>query len=234
MGSIASASIKYGSKCTRELLFRPPDLKFWLRSSLRLSPGDPRQAEMDRLKPYYMGTRLLVALGMLMVLPAFLIPFSAPFVGFNGAMLLIVLYLALLILMSVAGMFLEVSLDAIFALRHETGSTFYGAVRMFARFASNNPGEALRYMGAKLLVDTGAMTVAMLFYLPSMFALIWLLSSVVHALEAGITVGPMAFIGLALVAVLAVGAGIASMLMSVPLSAFYGYYTEEAVRRIRA
>jgi hypothetical protein len=136
--------------------------------------------------------------------------------------------------MSVAGMFLEVSLDAIFALRHETGSTLSDAVRTFARFTANRPGEALRYMGAKLLVDTGAMTLAMLFYLPCMFALIWLLSSVVHALEAGVTVGPMAFVGLALVAVLAIGAGIASMLMSVPLSAFYGYYTEEAVRRIRA
>jgi hypothetical protein len=225
MGSIASASIKYGSKCTRDLLFRPPDLKFWLRWSLRLSAGDPRKAELDRLKPYYMGT---------MVLPAFLSPFMAPFVGFSGTLLLIVVYLALLILMSVAGMFLEVSLDAIFALRHETGSTLSGAVRTFARFASNRPGEALRYMGAKLLIDTGAMMVAMLFYLPSMFALIWLLSSAVHALEAGLTVGPMAFVGLALVAVLAVGAGIASMLISVPLSAFYGYYTEEAVRCIQA
>lgn len=234
MDSIASASVKYGSRRTRELLFSPPDVKFWLSSALRLSANDPRQAEMDRLMPYYRGTRLLAVLGMLMILPAFLIPFTAPFLGFSGALTLVAIYFILLIVACVAGMFLEISLDAVLALKHETGSSFYSALKTFIRFATDEPGQALRYMGAKLIVDTGAMTLAIMLYLPAMFALIWLLSSIVHTLERGDTVAmSSAYLGLAFVVILAIAAAVASALLSVPLSAFYGYYTEEAVRRIR-
>ncbi|BAI60405.1 conserved hypothetical protein [Methanocella paludicola SANAE] len=233
MDSIASASVKYGSSRTRELLFRPLDLKFWLLATLGLSAGDPRQAEMCRLRPYYRGTRLLATMGVLIILPAFLIPFMAPFIGSGGALVLVVLYLVFVLAMCLASLFLEVSLDAVFAIGHEAGCGFSDAFRAFARFVREDPGNAAGYMGAKLLVDTGAMTIVSLFFLPALFTMVFILSSVLHTLQAGQAVSrATAFGGLALVAVFCAAAMLASGLLSVPLSAFYGYYTEETVRRI--
>ncbi len=234
MDSIASASVKYGSSRTRELLFRPLDLKFWLRAALGVPANDPRQAEMARLRPYYRGTRLLATIGVLMVLPAFLIPFTTPFIGSNGALMLVVLYLVLVVALCLAGLFLEVSLDAVFAIGHEAGCGFSSALNSFFRFVREDPGNAVGYMGAKLLVDTGAMMIVSLFFLPALFTLILILSQVLHALRAGQAIsGAATYSGLALVIVLFFAAALASGLLSVPLSAFYGYYTEEAVRRIR-
>jgi hypothetical protein len=234
MDSIASASIKYGSDRTRELLFRPLDIKFWLLATLGLSAGDPRQAEMSRLRPYYRGTRLLATMAVLIVLPAFLIPFTTPFIGSGGALVVVVIYLALVLALSFLSLFLEACLDAIFAIGHGAGCGFSEALRAFVRFAREDPGNAVGYMGAKLLVDMGAMMIVSLFFLPALFALILILSSVLHALQAGQAVsGTATYSGLALVLVLCFAAVIATALISVPLSAFYGYYTEEAVRRIR-
>ncbi len=234
MDSIASASVKYGSTRTRELLFRPLDLKFWLLATLGLSANDPRQAEMSRLRPYYRGTRLLATMSVLMILPAFLIPFTAPFIGPGGALVLVVLYLALALVLCLASLFLEVSLDAVFAIGHEAGCGFSESLRAFFRFAREDPGNAAGYMGAKLLVDMGAMMIVSLFCLPALFALVLVLSSVLRALQAGQAVsGPTTYGGLALVMALGFAAILATALISVPLSAFYGYYTEEAVRRIR-
>lgn len=232
MDSIASASIKYGRDRTRELLFRPLDFKSWSRAILGLSSGR-LQAEMARLRPYYRGTRLLATLGVLMALPAFLIPLTTPLIGSGGALVLVVLYLVLVLGLCFVSLFLEVCLDAVYAIGHERACGFSEALKAFVNFTREDPGNAAGYMGAKLLVDMGAMMIVSLFFLPALFALVLILSSVLHALQAGQAVSSSAtYTGLALVMVLCVAAVIATGLISLPLSAFYGYYTEEAVRRM--
>ncbi|HTY90456.1 MAG TPA: hypothetical protein VMC84_04700 [Methanocella sp.] len=234
MDSILSASVRYGSMRTRELLFRPVDLAFWIKSALHLSAGDPRQAEIARLKPYYRGTRLLAAAALVLILPALIIPFMELFFGLSGAIIALVVYCILVLLLGFAGLFLEASLDAIFGIAHEAGYGFTRAAREFIGFVRGHPGEAVGYMGGKLLVDMGAMTAVSLFFLPALAAMILVLSSVLHTLEAGMAVTRMTALGgLGLVVLLSVAAVLATMLILVPLSAFYGYYTEEAVRRIR-
>lgn len=173
--STASAAIKYGSRRTRELLFEPLDLKFLILSSLPMNSKDPRSLELKRLMPYYRGTRALAMLAVLTLIPAFLLPFTMPFIGFNGVLALLAIYIAILIAVCIIGLFLEVSLDAILALKHENSISFSGATRIFLGYVRDNPGQVIRYMGAKLLIDTLLMTLVTLLYLPALFALFWLL-----------------------------------------------------------
>jgi hypothetical protein len=234
MDSIASAAIKYGSRRTRELLFEPFDTGFMIRSWLRMGTNDPRTLELKRLRPYYRGTRALAWLGVLMFIPPFIIPFTMPFIGFSGIMYLLIAYIAVFIAVNVIGLFVEVGMDAILALEHERGTSFYDGTRTFLKFTMASPGQAIRYMGAKLIVDTLLLSFTMLLYMPAMFALIWVLSNLVHALTIHApSAGIIAILGFLVVVVLALAAAFISMLISVPASAFYGYYTEEAVKRIR-
>lgn len=234
MDSIASASVKCGSINTQKLLFRPFDLKFWLQSALYIHSKDPRDAEMLRLRNYYRGTRLLAFLGILSILPMFLVPFTEPFIGMEGVILLLAAYMALLVFCGLVGMLLEVSLDPVFAFAYEMKIGLPEAIRMFIDFARKDPISAIGYMGTKLVIDMITMTLVTAFYLPALLAMILILLSVINTLQAGQMVSrSMAIESLALVAFLWIAAVFATRLVSVPLAAFYGYYTEEAVRRIR-
>jgi hypothetical protein len=233
MDSIASAAIKYGSKRTRQLLFEPLDVKFILRSSLPIRSKDPRSLELKRLVPYYRGTRWLANLGILLFIVPFIIPFTMPFIGFSGVLSLLIIYIIIFVAVNVLGILVEVSVDAILALKHEKGISLSSASRIFFKYSRENPGQAARYMGAKLIVDTLLLSLVMLLYMPALYALVWLLSSIVHWLTIGASnVAGMALLGFLLVAVLALAAGILSAFIAVPAAAFYGYYTEEAIRHM--
>ncbi len=233
MDSIASAAIKYGSLRTRKLLFEPFDWKFFLRSSLPIGSKDPRSIELRRLMPYYKGTRALAMLAVLMFVPPFILPFTVTIIGFDGVLYLLFIYIILFFAVNVAGLFVEVSLDPILALKYEKKASFLNALRIFYRYSRKNPGEAVKFMGAKLIVDSLLMTAVMLFYMPALFALVWLLSSIVHALTAGDTnIAVLAGLGFLAVIVLTLAAVLASIFITVPASAFYGYYTEETIRHL--
>jgi hypothetical protein len=233
MDSIASASIKYGSRRTRELLFQPFDWKFVMRTWLPLVSDDPRCLELQRLKPYYQGTRGLAWVAVLLMVPPFIIPFFEPLVGFTGIIYLLIAYIAVFIAVNVIGLFVEVSVDAIMALRHERHISVLKAARVFLGFSMAAPGQSMRYMGAKLIVDSLLLSATMLLYVPAMFALVWVLSYLVHALTAGASgVAMTTALGFLAVVLLGLAAVFFSMLISVPASAFYGYYTEEAVKHM--
>lgn len=233
MDSIASAAIKYGSRRTRELLFEPFDIRFIIRSWSRSGPDDPRALELKRLRPYYRGTRALTWLGVLLFIPPFIIPFTMPYVGFGGILYLLVAYIAVFIAVNVIGLFAEVCMDAILALGHEKGTSFYDATGTFIKFTIASPGQAIRYMGAKLIIDTLLLSFTMLLYMPAMFALIGVLSELVHALTIRAPNAAMiAISGFLVVVVLALAAAFISMVIFVPASAFYGYYTEKAVKHM--
>ena len=234
MDSIASASIKCGSKRTRELLFRPLDVKFWLKSALYMPSNDPRDAEMKRLRHYYRGTRLLAFLGILAILPMFIVPFAEPLIGLDGVIKLLGAYFVLIVVCCFFGLLLELSLDPIFAMAHETKSGFFDAVKWFIDFAVRSPATAIGYMGTKFIIDMIAMTVVTLFYLPALLAMVLILLSVINTLQAGQMIAGTTAVGsIVLVAFLWAAAVFASMLVSVPLAAFYGYFTEEAVQRMQ-
>jgi hypothetical protein len=233
MESIASAAIRYGSKRTRELFFEPLDVKFIYRSWLPMRSKDPRSLELNRLKPYYRGTRALALLAILMAVPPFIMPFAEPFIGMGGVISLLLVYLALFFAVNGIGLFVEVSLDPILAIAHERRISYYNAAWEFARYALKRPAQAAGYMGAKLVIDTVLLSITVFFYVPALLVLIRTLVYIVDTLTAGaqasvetITLGFLAVI------VLAVAAVLLSILVSVPASAFYGYYTEEAVRHM--
>ncbi len=233
MDSITSAAIRYGSLRTRKLLFEPFDWRFFLRSSLPIGSNDPRSLELRRLRPYYKGTRALAILAALMFIPPFILPFTVPFIGFSGVLSLLFIYIILFFAVNVAGLFVEVCLDPILAIKYEKNCSFLKATKLFFRYSMNNPGQAIKLMGAKLIVDSLLMTVVMLFYMPALFALVWLLSAIVRGLTAGDpNIAVIAVLGFFAVFVLTLAAGLASIFITVPASAFYGYYTEEAVRHM--
>ncbi|AFD01054.1 hypothetical protein Mtc_2321 [Methanocella conradii HZ254] len=234
MDSIASAAIKHASKRTRELLFQPLDLRFLALSSLRFPLNDRRSEELKRLTPYHKGTRILAMVAILMLLPALVLPFTSPIIGLNGVLALLFIYIAALIAVSIIVMPLEASLDAVLAIKYESGVSLSNAVRTFVGYALENPGQAASYMGAKLLLDMMLMTLVLLLFMPSLVTLIAIMLCLIKAVSAGASdVLGVAITGFLAAGALAMAAALLTMLLAVPISAFYGYYTEEAVRLMK-
>ncbi|MCD1296001.1 hypothetical protein CUJ83_13440 [Methanocella sp. CWC-04] len=233
--SMASRAVKNTSKSIKELLFSPFDIIFLLRAyfvtSLRLKSDDGRILEMQRLKPFYRGTRLLTGMGLILIAAAFLLPFSVIFVGMDGFWKLLIAYMAVFFIFSIAGIVLEAALDAVFALMYVHKFSFTTAVSKFINYTRSNPGDSVKYMGVKLLLDISFMTVILGLFMPMMIEAIIVMLKITAEVQAGTAdVGSIAFSGLAIVTILGALAFLSSMILSVPISAFYGYYTENAVK----
>ncbi|HTX44216.1 MAG TPA: hypothetical protein VMC61_05760 [Methanocella sp.] len=234
MDSVASAAIQYGSKRTRELFFEPLDVKFIYRSWLPPGSRDPRSRELKRLKPYYRGTRALAWLAILMAVPPFIMPFTSPFIGMGGVVSLLVAYVALFFAINGMGLFVEVGMDPILAIAHEKRISFYKAAGEYLEFTATKPAQAAGYMGAKLIIDTVLLSTTVFFYMPALLVLIRTLLYIVDTLTVGAPASAVIIVlGFFAATVLTVAAALASMFVSVPASAFYGYYTEEALRHMQ-
>lgn len=182
MDSIATAAIKSGGKRTRELLLQPPDWKFLLSGGKK---GDPRRAELMRLRAYNKGTRLLARLVLLMVMPAFIMPFSTPFIGFDTYLLVVAAYALIILAAGAATTALGLFLDAIWAYQHEESTTFAEAVKALLGYSRVNPKEAVLYAGTKFFIDIILVTMVFSLFMPAMFALIDVLLYLIRAIPAG-------------------------------------------------
>jgi len=229
-----SSAVRYAGRRTRELLFSPFDLKFFLYACTASPFGkkdDPRLLELKRLKPYYRGTRLLSAFAIALVLLSLLLPFSVIFVGMDGFFALLVAYIVLLVVVSIIGLFFEMILDAVFAISHDMNVPLPEAFRAFMRFTRANHGYAVRYMLIKLAADMFLVMLITTLFLPALLGAIAMLESLIRSVSAGATnVGALMtpwLIGITFLLLLAM---FLSGLLSVPISAFYGYYTEDAAR----
>lgn len=235
MSSTASVAIKYAGKRTREMFLARHGIRFWIAATTGLMRyEDADLAELRRLKPYYRGTKALAYLVILMVIPAFLIPFSVGFVGFGGFFKLLILYILAWVVITLLGIVLEVVLDAVFAIKHESRGSYGSALKTFIGYVRAKPADAVKYMAAKLIVDSVLMMVMTALYLPAMYGLVALLAYLIHAVTTGdpnvAIIMVSGFIGLI---ILALGAAVISMILSVPISAFYGYYTEISIKPMR-
>lgn len=233
--SIASRAARYAVNRTKELLLEPVRLEFLAYASIISIFGNPhknpRIGELRRLKPYYKGTRLLAFGGLLFVVLSFLLPFSVIYVGMDGFYKLLILYVILMIALSVAGILLEAVLDAIFAIGHENRVSFIKATGQFISYSVNRPAEAAKYMIVKVIVDMSAVTLIMVLFLPCLLGAVAVMSFTVNAVRSGNTdFRSIMLIGMGFVSLLAGLAIVATSMLSVPISAFYGYYTEGAVR----
>ena len=230
----SSSAVRCAVKRTHELLFTPFDLKFLLHASswLTVSRGSgSRFQELRRLRPYYQGTRQLSSLAVLLVLLSLVLPLSVPFVGIDGFARLLILYVVLVIVVTVASILIESVMDAVFAFKYESGCSLAGAVRIFVRYYKADPAFMIEYMIIKQVVDTVLMSLIMALYLPAMLVLIAMLQSLIVSVSAGDRdVMGLAMPWLAAIAILLLLAIFVTGLLSAPMSAFYGYYTEESVR----
>lgn len=230
----SSSAVRRAVKRTHELLFTPFDLKFLIYASswLTVSRGSgSRFQELRRLRPYYRGTRQLSILAVLLVLLSLVLPLSVPFVGIDGFAKLLILYVVLVIVVTIASILIESVMDAVFAFKHESGCSLAEAVRMFIRYYRADPAFMIEYMILKQVVDTVLMTLVMALYLPAMLVMIAMLQSLIVSVSAGERdVMGLALPWLAVIAILLLLAILVTGLLSAPMSAFYGYYTEESVR----
>lgn len=235
-GATPSSAVRYAGRRTRELL-SPLDWKFLLYASSALPFGrrdDPRLSELYRLKPYYKGTRLLAAFAVALVLLSLLLPFTVLYVGLDGFFKLLIAYIIFFVVASIAGTLLEVALDAIFAIQHEMKASLSEAVQAFMRFLNNNFGYMARYMLIKLSVDMFLVALVTVLFLPALLGTLAMLQSLIHALTSG-AADPRGLMvtWIIAIAILLLAAVFATGLLSVPISAFYGYYTEDAVKAMR-
>jgi hypothetical protein len=225
--------VKTALQRTHRLLF-PFRPLCWLGLSTGLpliSRGhDLEKAELNRLKPYYRGTRLLARSSFLLVAIAFLLPFSVAYVGMEGFYRLLVAYVLVLVIATLAGIVLEVVLDAIFAIQHDRKMAFGQAVRAFSAMLKTKTSQVVEYMAIKLVADMVVMGAVLAFFLPAILTAMWLMLYLVDAVKAGVDARADATYGLLLVMVLALLGFLAMTLTTLMASAFYGYYTEEAVR----
>ena len=232
----AADSLKYAGLKTRQLLL-PFSLKKWLGSYLKLSgiggKDDAVSAEMRRLRVYYRGTSLLAKAALLFVVLGFFLPFTVVFVGMEGFFVLLIAYIGLMVLLSVIGLVLEVALDAVFAMQHEGKTSFRQASRDLISFLMHRTGLVGGYMLIKLVIDMFLMTAVMAMFIPAMIGAMALMLYVIDAVQAGVDVRSVATYGLIIVLVLGLLGFLATILISVVASAFYGYYTEHAVRLMR-
>jgi hypothetical protein len=214
--------------------FRPGRwLSIYIRQLARFGGPDPAIAELQRLRPYYRGTRLLTAAGFVLILLAFILPFSVLFVSIETFGLILLVYAVTFVLASLLGMAVQSAMDAIFALQHERRLSFREALGAYRSLMRSRSDLTLGYMAIKMAVDFSLSTLALLFFLPALLMAMYLMIYVMNAVRDGIDTGTTPYVGLLLVVLLAVLGFIATLLIALPATAFYGYYTEEAVKMMR-
>ncbi len=186
------------------------------------------------MRPYYRGTRQLSNLAILLVLLSLVLPFSVPFVGMDGFVRLLILYLILIIVVTIASILIESVMDAVFAIQYERRCSLKEATGTFIQYCRTDTAFMIEYMIIKQVVDTVLMTLVMALYLPAMLVMIAMLQSLIVSITAGARdVMGLAMPWLAVIAILLLLAILVTGLLSAPMAAFYGYYSEESVRAMR-
>jgi hypothetical protein len=229
----AGLAAKNAWQRTHRLLspFRPGRwLRVYLGLLARRSGTDPVIAELQRVRPYYRGTRLMTAAGFAFILMAFVLPFSVLFVSIDVFGLILIVYATAFVLASLLGMAAQSAMDAVFALQHERRLTFREALRVYRSLLRSRGDLTLGYMAVKMAVDFSLSTLAFLFFLPALLLAMYLMIYVLDAVKDGVDAGAGPYAGLLLVFLLAALGFVATLLIALPATAFYGYYTEEAVR----
>jgi hypothetical protein len=232
----AGLAVKNAWLRMRRLLFpfRPGRwLTVYLSPLTWYNSADPAAVELQRIRPYYRGTRLLTAAGLGLILLAFILPFSVLFVSIEVFSLLLVVYAVTFLLASVLGMAVQSAMDAVFALQHERRLTFGEAVSTYRSLMRSRGDLTLGYMAIKMAVDFALSTLALLFFLPALLMAMYLMIYVIDGVKSGIDLGSTPYIGLVLVVLLAFLGFVATLLLALPATAFYGYYTEEAVKMMQ-
>lgn len=229
----SSSAVRYAVKRTREL-FTPLDARFLIHSSSWMTARNAQGSRFDelrRLRPYYRGTRQLSAIAVFLVLLSLLLPLAVPFVGMDSFVNLLILYVLLILVVTIGSILIEGVTDAVFAIKFETRCSFVEATRTFFRYFKADTSYMIEYMIIKQVVDTILMTLVMALYLPVALGTILMLQSLIVAVSAGQRdVMNMAMPWIAAILVFLLLAVLATAILSAPMSAFYGYYTEESVR----
>lgn len=233
----AADSLRYAGKMTRQLLL-PFSLKKWLGAYLGLSglrggKADGLAGELRRLQNYYRGTGLLAKAALLFVVLGFFLPFTVVFAGLEGFFVLLIAYMVAMVVLSLVGIVLEVALDPIFALRYEEKIPFGRAAAEFTSLLQRRTGLVGGYMLIKLIVDMFLVTAVLAMFIPALISAMAIMLYVIDAVQAGIDVRSTATWGLGAVLVLGLLGFVATILLTIIASAFYGYYTEHAVRLMR-
>ncbi|MGA9138716.1 MAG: hypothetical protein WBZ29_00725 [Methanocella sp.] len=220
----------------RRLLF-PFRPRRWLavyRAQITKSPSvDPVIVEMRRIRPYYRGTRLLTGAGFLLIAAAFVLPLFVLFVEPETFTLILIAYAITFVTASIAGMIIQSGMDAIFALQHERKLTFRQALRAYQSLMRSRGDLTIGYMSIKLAVDFSLSTLALAFYLPAVLVAMYLMIYITDSILGHVEMGSTPYVGLLVVALLAFLGFVATLLLTLPATAFYGYYTEEAVRMMQ-
>jgi hypothetical protein len=221
---------------TRRLLFpfSPGGwLSIYVGQLIRYGSSDPAVVELRRIRPYYRGTRLMTAAGFALILLAFILPFSVLFVSIDVFGLILIAYAVTFVLASLLGMAVQSAMDAVFALQHERRLTFREALCTYRSLLRSHGDLTLGYMAVKMAVDFLLSTLALLFFLPALLMAMYLMVYVMNGVRDGVDLGSTPYMGLLMVVLLAFLGFVATLLMALPSTAFYGYYTEEAVRMMR-
>ncbi len=199
----------------------------------RRDSTDPLIVEMRRIRPYYRGTRLLTAIGILFILAAFVLPLFVLFVDTGTFMLLLIVYAVTFVTASIVGMVIQSGMDAVLAIQYECNLTFRQALRTYRSMVRSRGNLAIGYMSIKLAIDLSLSTLALTFYLPALLVAMYLMVYVTNAVLDHAEMGSAPYVGLIVVAMLAFLGFVATLLLTLPATAFYGYYTEEAVRMLQ-
>ncbi len=205
-------------------------LSVYIGQLIGYNSTDPIAAELRRIRPYYRGTRLLTASGLGLILLAFVIPFTVLFVSMEVFGIILIAYAVTFVLASLLGMAVQSAMDAVFALQHERKLTFREALRLYRSLMRSRGDLTIGYMAVKMAIDFSLSTLALALFLPALFMAMYLMVYVMDGVNDGIDLGSTPYIGLAMVVMLAVLGFIATLLIALPATVFYGYYTEEAVK----
>jgi hypothetical protein len=220
----------------RHLLFpfRPRQwLAVYVTQMTRKTSTDPLIIELRRIRPYYRGTRLLTAAGFLLIATAFVLPFSVLLVDPGTFTLILMVYAVTFVTASIVGMVIQSGMDAVFAIQHERNLTFRQAVQAYRSLMRSRGDLTIGYMSIKLAVDFTLSTLALSFYLPALLVAMYLMIYVTNAIVSHVEMGSTPYVGLLVVALLALLGFVATLLLTLPATVFYGYYTEEAVRMMQ-
>lgn len=228
-------AVREASSRTKELLLAPANIKFlayaFVAMPLNLAGKNARLKELERLKPYYTGTRLLASLGIILIAASFLLPFTVLFAGMEGFFKFLIAYILIVLIASIAGIFLEATLDAVYAIKYEKGIKFSKASNQFISYIKKDPVNGFKYMAIKLIIDISIMTLILALYMPALIVAIFFMLYVIREVSAGSTgYQTAALTGMLVAALLAGLALFITAIISIPVSAFYGYYTEESIR----
>jgi hypothetical protein len=220
----------------RRLLF-PFSLRRWaalfIGQRIKSHRHDPAIAELLRIRPYYRGTRTLTMAGLLLILLAFVLPFSVIFVTWDAFVIILVLYAVLFIVSSLTGMVVQSGMDAVLGLQHERKLSFGQALRAFLAVLRSNTDLTLGYLSIKMAIDFSLSTLALCFFLPALLTAMALMVRVTNAVRAGVDLGSDPALWLIAIVMLAFLGLVATLLITLPAATFYGYYTEEAVKMMK-